>query len=339
MAAAAHSDDGEDDVRGEEVFSIRKWNPAAALADPAQTIVVFGPSGSGKSVVMQNLMRVVKDKIGCTVGFMGSVDAVTDFQKCTPKTHVYEGFDIEKLSKVLEGQKKGKKVVLHTNRKLPDPADHLVLPYMAIVMDDCGFDTKSLKSEEIKYIFMNGRHDNIFFLCGMQYVMGMPMDIRQQIKIAISFPTKDPALLSRLREHLFGCFSSDEELANVFAILKPYEVLVYEKLSQSAGKPYLFSYKAEYPLPAFRAGKESFWRNYYARFKRVRMGPLVDHVRQTIRPRASTSVLEPPRVRGAAAKRKKPKRGAVGADPPATMFVREEDDDVAPPPLRPPPAM
>ena len=258
-----------------EHVAVCRWNPARALEDPAKSIVVFGPSGCGKTVMMLDILNAARDKISIPVGFMGSVDSMSDFSKCIPKSHLQDDCDEAALERILATSNMAKVVVGNTNQKRADPAQHLAVPNFGVIMDDCFLTRNVSQTKAFRQIVTNDNHDDVFCIVSTQYVTtSISVAVRRGFKIVIVFPTRDAALIRRLRETLLDCFDTDQELSNVFDTMRPYEALVYERFSREAGEPYLFFHKAEFPTPTFRIWSNELWKTYYSTFARTQVPPV-----------------------------------------------------------------
>ena len=232
--------------------ALEQWDPVRALDDAGKSIVVFGHSGSGKTTLMKSILHVVRNKVEAATGFMGTADAVRDYRQCMPVAHVHAGFDEATLQEGVTKQ-------VNAGISLGADGDDNRAPCWGVILDDCA-DAKVFKAGGIKYALMNGRSHNIFLLVGTQYVPSLSPDIRREFKLTIAFPPH-PSVYTRLRESLFDCFTTDSELAAVFDTLEPREALVYDRRECAAGRPFLFRYKAEFPVATFRIGSKAYWES------------------------------------------------------------------------------
>jgi hypothetical protein len=110
----------------------------------------------------------------------------------------------------------------------------------------------------------------MFFMNACQYLMDIGMDLRSQIDLVVAFPTTNPKMIERMRENLFTCFETDEELLDVFTNhINRFEALVFDRVAYERKQPYLFWCKADMdPAEQFMISDEFFWRKYYAHFVR-----------------------------------------------------------------------
>jgi hypothetical protein len=243
---------------GSKHFLLAAYDPREMM-QPDMTVVCVGMRGSGKTMLMRYLLCCMQDKLDLVTVFCPTRDTYEEYMKHVPRCCVYTEFSTEKLKVITETQKLIAQAGAASHNSSMDHVRRV-----GIVMDDCMFEPKEMKSDTMRYLFMNGRHDKLFFMNGVQYVMSISKDVRSQIDVSIVFPRTEPAFITALRENMLGdCFDTDQELCATFKTLRPHEALVYDARARRAGKPYLFYIKAPLPVPDFRIGSDTFWRLYY----------------------------------------------------------------------------
>ena len=261
-----------------------EYDPESQLK-PTYTVVLFGARGTGKTVMMRYLLKAVSRKLDMAVAFIPTSDTRTEFEEHLPRCFVYPEFNLTAFQRILKAQ--------HGLNEIADDAatraksDGTSVPFrvrsVGIIMDDCMFDKKSTKSEEMRWLFMNGRHDKLFHMNAVQYIMDIGMDIRSNIDVVVAFPTSNPGLISRLRENLLTCFDKDEDLLQVFTHgIHEHEALVFDRRAYERKQPYLFYCKAEYPISPFRVGNDTFWELYYKHLVRRSSAMANAHILNTL---------------------------------------------------------
>jgi hypothetical protein len=245
----------------QKVLTVSEYDPETMMR-PDMTIVCVGQRGSGKTVLMQWLLYCMRSKLDFVAVFCPTVDTLKTYAEHVPRCCLHDNVSPAKLAAICDAQSKIHKVI-----DAPGSGKKS-LRYVGIIMDDCMHDKKKVNCEAMRYLFMNGRHDNLFYINAVQYIMGLNKDMRSQIDLAIVFPRYEASFCTALRENLLGdCFETDDEMRQTFRTLQPYEALVYDARAQRAGKPCLFFLKAPITVPPFRVGSDHFWRLCYKHTK------------------------------------------------------------------------
>jgi hypothetical protein len=131
-----------------------------------------------------------------------------------------------------------------------------------VVLDDLAFDSSIMKKPVMRYIFMNGRHLNIFLIFSSQYVADLgPPAIRANIDVLVVCREAIQANRFRLYNMFFGVFDTFEDFNKVLnACTENYGVLVLDntKLSNNP-TDCCFFWKAKM-RDDFKMGSHSFWK-------------------------------------------------------------------------------
>jgi hypothetical protein len=266
------------DAKGK--IQLHEYDPMTMLR-PDATVLVVGQRGSGKTVMMQYLLYCISKILDMAVVFCPTRDTRQEYEQCVPKCNVYPEFDKKQLANILGAQKKLSKRIGECSLK-----KSAVIPPLrrvGVILDDCMFDKSEMNSPAMRYLMMNGRHDNFFYLNGVQYIMDFPKDLRSQVDTVIVFPEANITYREPLRQNLLGVFQTDEELVKVFNEgLHEHEALVFDSRAYRARKPYLFYCKAQHQLPAFRVGSDLFWRMYYKHFVRKSGAFIEEEIKNTL---------------------------------------------------------
>jgi hypothetical protein len=237
------------------------------MLKPDYTVMLVGARGSGKTIMMLYLLKILARQVDMAVAFVPTTDTQEEFERHIQKCFVYPDYDEKELDRIVNAQRSLKQ---RKPKKMPDGS--LQTPNhrrIAIVLDDCMYNKKSGKGNTLRYLFMNGRHDHFFFMNAVQYVMDMDKSLRSQIDLVVAFPVSEESMIKPLRENLLGCFSTDAQLQRMFKEgLRENEALVFDRRRANKKQTSLFYCKAEFPLPRFRVGCDLFWMWYYKHFVR-----------------------------------------------------------------------
>jgi hypothetical protein len=227
-------------------FSIREFCPST-ISDGA-IVGVVGRRGSGKSIIIKDLLYSKRDKLPFGLVMSGTEAGNGFFGNFVPEIFVYDDFDTAALEKLLERQKKAAK---KGNMKR-----------VFVVLDDLAYDNTIMKKPVLRFIFMNGRHLNIFLIFSSQYVADLgPPAIRANIDVLFVCREAIQANRWRLYNYFFGCFDTFEDFNKVLnACTEDYGVLVLDntKLSNDVTSC-VFWWKAKV-RDDFRMGSRSFWK-------------------------------------------------------------------------------
>ena len=169
---------------------------------PDSTIACVGKRRSGKSVLIRDIMSHVADKLDFGIVMCGSDDTAAEMAEYIPSTCIYGDYNKEALDVLLKYQ--GKCVKSEVGAK-----------NTYLVLDDCMYDKKSVKGKNMRELFMNGRHKNVFCMFSAQYVMDIPPDIRQNIDYLFVFRDNIMASREKVWRNFFGMFSDYKDFSVV----------------------------------------------------------------------------------------------------------------------------
>ncbi|AAC96760.2 hypothetical protein PBCVAN69C_444R [Paramecium bursaria Chlorella virus AN69C] len=227
-------------------YSITQFDPRS-IKDGA-IVGVVGRRGSGKSVIIKDLLYYKRNALPIGLIMSGTEAGNGYFSSFVPEIFVYDDFNKDALEKLLERQKKA--------------AKKGNMSKVFVVLDDLAFDTSIMKQPVMRYIFMNGRHLNIFLIFSSQYVADLgPPAIRANIDILLVCREAIQANRWRLYNMFFGCFESFEDFNKVLnACTENYGVLVLDntKLSNDP-QDCVFHFKASM-RDNFKMGHRAFWK-------------------------------------------------------------------------------
>ena len=146
-----------------------RYNPETMLA-PDTTVVVVGPRGSGKTVFMKYVMFCMRSKFDLVTFFCPSRDVRQEFEAFMPKTHIHSNFSKTALKQVVDAQAT---LAAQCPNRTDVGTGGVPLRNLALVLDDCMAKKTVFECETVRSIMNNGRHDNIFFMNGVQYIKKM----------------------------------------------------------------------------------------------------------------------------------------------------------------------
>ena len=227
-------------------YDIRYFD--ASTMKPDATVLMIGKRGTGKSTLLADIMYHNKHKFEFGIGMSATDESSGDLAKIIPKTCIYDRFSEGVIQRILTLQKKyGKKERLKN---------------MFIVMDDCAYDSKTLRNNSMREVFMNGRHRKLFIINAVQYMMDIPSYLRGQIDYV--FATRDNIISQRekLYKFFFGMFKDYNTFSAVMdTCTTGFDCIVINNTVRSNNvSDCVFWYTANPDLPKFRLCSDIFWQ-------------------------------------------------------------------------------
>lgn len=243
------------------------YDPEAMLS-PDSIVLVVGPRSSGKTTFMKYLLFCMRHKLDNAVAFIPTADTRAEFEEFMPRCNVYAEFTEARLRTIVSAQKQ----IHDAQVKKHGATGATQLRRLGIILDDCMFKKREFDNDTCRNITMNGRHDNLFFLNGIQYIVNFPKEQRSQLDVAVVFPVSGVAFLKAVWENLLSDALTLEQTETLLSNLNAHECLVFDARAFRRKQPYLFVCKAMFHLPPFRLGNDLFWRLYYKHFVRQNTG-------------------------------------------------------------------
>jgi Poxvirus A32 protein len=246
---------------------IRKFNPSILekkrLSGDPPTVVILGPRNTGKSTILKDLLSFIKD-IPMLVCMSGTEEGNGFYSKFMHPLMIHNDYKKDIVSSIIRHQKDKLKKCIKLGqdpRKMPELGTGLIL-------DDCGFDKKNLHSQDLRFLFMNGRHLKIAVFVCLQYVMGLPPDIRTNVDYLFCMRNNKISDQKKIYEQYFGCFKKFAHFQEVFNVCtEDYGCLVLDNTSKSSNlEDCIFYYKAT-PDRNYKIGSPDLWRYLDIRYK------------------------------------------------------------------------
>tara|TARA_B100000427_G_C15403579_1_gene548795 strand:- start:131 stop:961 length:831 start_codon:yes stop_codon:yes gene_type:complete len=211
------------------------------------TCIFIGKRGTGKSTLVADILYYIR-KIPGGVVMSATEEGNEFFQQHVPDICIFNEYKKEKVSEIVEGQRKA---VKENKEKVND---------IFLLLDDCMYDKKFLRSPDIRGIFMNGRHWKIMLMITMQYCMDLPPDLRTNVDYVFALRENVISTQKKLYNFFFGIFPEFNQFKQVFEnFTEDFECLVLDNTSRSNRiEDCVFWYKAK-PNRKFRACDKALW--------------------------------------------------------------------------------
>jgi len=240
---------------------IRKFDPSTM--NYRCNVVMLGKKGTGKSTLLLDIISRLAHNYDMAIAFSPTYETRKDLKSHIPGPFIYSEYRQGTIDQWVNIAR--------------DLVDAETYRSFLCILDDCMYDTKCLKSKSIREIFMNGRHLHFAFFMAVQYLMDIPTALRGQVDYVFALKENIVAKRQRLWKEFFGVFENLSDFSLVLeSCTNNFECLVLDnRVSSSNIEDCVFWYKADTSIPAFRIGKDCFWRmaKRYARGKRGRSQP------------------------------------------------------------------
>ena len=129
-----------------------------------------------------------------------------------------------------------------------------------VIMDDCMYDNAWVRDTNIRSLFMNGRHYGILYILALQYVMGIPPVLRNNVDYVFILRENLVGSRRKIYEQFAGIFPTFEFFCQIMdQCTENYECLVIHNGSKSNKlEECVYWYKAE-SHPDFKLGSRDMW--------------------------------------------------------------------------------
>lgn len=225
---------------------LKKFQPEEML--PHRTILLLGKRGTGKSILLEDLLYHMHSNLDMVVAMTPTQDSREMFEKHVPGGFIHDKFNSAAVDSLCATQRAAAK-----KRK--------TLRNVCLVLDDMAADKRVLKCPAIRDIYLNGRHQHITYINTQQYCMDLPPDLRANVDYVFTLKETILANKQRLHKYFFGCFPNLQDFCSVMdRVTSDFGVLVLDNTKRGTDITDLISwYRADPHLPAFRMGRPIFW--------------------------------------------------------------------------------
>lgn len=241
-----------------KVLNLRKFDISSIKSD--SVVVMLGKRKTGKSVLVSDLMYYHRDiPIGTVISPTESCNKT--YSSMVPSLFIHDDPTPELLHRVVHRQKI---VMKKYNREKDAFGSSSLDPRAFLLMDDCMYDGDWKRDKNIAYMFFNGRHIKCLFIICMQYALGMPPNLRNNIDYVFILRENMINNRKRIYDSYCGMFATFEIFCSVLdTCTENFECLVIDNTSQSNKiEDLVFWYKADVH-PPFKIGSSEFWQAHY----------------------------------------------------------------------------
>tara|TARA_Y100000741_G_scaffold68666_1_gene49733 strand:- start:56 stop:904 length:849 start_codon:yes stop_codon:yes gene_type:complete len=225
-------------------LTLSKFQPSEIK--PHRTILLIGKRGTGKSVLLEDLLGAMRERVDFAMCFTPTQDSRDMFERHMPPSWVHGEFDEGKIDTLCSFQR----------TKQADRKRNVLL-----VLDDMMADKRVLKSTKMRDIFFNGRHEHVTYISSQQYCLDMPPDLRSNCDYVMVLKDNILANKQRLHKFFFGMFARFDDFSRVMdTVTANYGVLCLDNTCRTNKLSDMLSWYRASPEPGdFKLGKPIFW--------------------------------------------------------------------------------
>jgi len=232
---------------------------------PQDAVCVFiGRRRTGKSTLVKDLLFHHQNIPMGTV-ISGTEESNSFYSKIIPPIFIHGEYNAAILMNFVKRQKLiTSKIQQQENSRVPgQPIVKSKLdPRSFMILDDCLYDDSWIHDKNIRYLFLNGRHQKVFFLITMQYPLGIPPVLRTNVDYV--FILREPYITNRKRifDNFGAAFPNFEFFCQIMdQCTENFECLVINNNTRSNKlDDAIFWYKAAIQGD-FRIGAPEFWQH------------------------------------------------------------------------------
>jgi len=215
--------------------------------------ILIGRRGTGKSTLLTHIMYVMRNRLHSGIAMSPTADSIRAFCQFMPSSFCYDDYNDEAVQRT----QAAKQHIIEKRGGSEDADDYNVF----VIMDDCMYNKKCMKSMEMRRLFMNGRHVKVFFVNLLQYCLDIGPDLRTNIDYVFAFQDSSMDNRIKLWRYFFGMFNKYEDFSKVMdSCTGNYECLVLDNTSKSTAiEDHVFYFRASRGIPRFRVGCRAWW--------------------------------------------------------------------------------
>lgn len=246
-------------------LNLNKFNMKTILND--SNVLIIGKRRSGKSFLIKDLFYH-KKHISQGIVFSGTEHANPFFGKFIPDTFIHPKYDSTLMETIFNKQSIKIKKAIKKGAQNDGKNDS---NNTFIVLDDMLSESHNWKRDEaIKTLFFNGRHYNVLGIITLQYVLGIPPDLRGNVDYVFIFNTSSIKNKRTIYEQFCGMIPTFDEFCDILnSCTQNHECMVVQMVGSNTNdiSDQIFWYKAE-EHPTFRVGSQALWDFHNKQYKK-----------------------------------------------------------------------
>lgn len=236
---------------------------------PDCTFLIYGKRGSGKTVLLQNIMAHMAPHFSFGVAFAPTYDSIKMFEESIPKVFVSrpDVLYLEQFCKLAKDESELAKEKGETPRR------------SFILCDDCAARAKTpkddfYKSAPMEETFLNGRHDEVMCGCITQHIHKAPTYMRGNSDYIFVFYDSNLKNQDKIHEYWCGMLSKKKFKEIYNRCTEDYGCLVIDLKKAAIARDWrncIFWLRADKDIPPFRMCDNDFFKLTEAVFQKTKV--------------------------------------------------------------------
>ena len=238
-------------------LELRKFDMASMPSN--STIVLISKRNGGKTTCLKDIMYYHRDiPVGTVINPTESSNE--SYSAMIPSLYIHEEYSSKLIADLLMRQKsmikKQRKEMAMHGRSSIDPRAFLIL-------DDCMYDNIWKRDKNMRYVFSNGRHQQLLCIITLQYVMGLIPEMRCNVDYTFIFRENNLNNRKKLYENYCTVIPTFEIFNSIMdSVTEGYGCLVVNNLARSNKlEDCVFWYEAEIH-PSYTIGSREYWAKH-----------------------------------------------------------------------------
>jgi hypothetical protein len=243
---------------------LRKFNMKDVQQD--SVVIFIGKRRTGKSTLVRDLLWHHRDLPMGTV-ISGTEESNSFYGSIIPPMFIHGEYSPAVISNFVKRQQLITKKIRETTGVGVTQAGAVTQrggldPRSFLIMDDCLYNNTWASDQNIRYLFLNGRHQKVFFIITMQYPLGIPPVLRTNVDYVFILRENFHSNRKRIFDNYGAAFPSFDFFCQIMdQCTENYECLVINNTTRSNKlEDMIFWYKADMH-PEFRIGAPQFWQH------------------------------------------------------------------------------
>lgn len=222
-------------------LELKKFDPSKIAQD--SVIAFIGKRNTGKSVAMKSILAHHKNiPIGTVISPTEKANGF--FEHFIPRLLIHDEPDIKIVRNFVDRQMK---ITEERKKEIKKTGNSNIDNRAFLILDDCLYDKKWINDTSIRCVFLNGRHLKIFYLISLQFSLGLPPILRNNIDYVFIFRNNIMREKQKIYDNYAGMFPSFEAFCQVMnQTTENYECMVIDnKVQSNKLEDQVFWYKAK----------------------------------------------------------------------------------------------